>query len=47
MFIKCDTIKIRCSNKYLKKMIIPFNIQYNSKNMEQGRYFNSKDNNAI
>lgn len=42
MFIKCDTIKIRCSNKYLKKMIIPFNIQYNSKNMEQGRYFNSK-----
>ena len=42
MFIKCDTIKIRCSNKYLKEMIIPFNIIYNSKNIEQGRYFNSK-----
>lgn len=42
MFIKCDTIKIRCNYKYLKEMKIPFNIQYNSRNMEQGRYFNSK-----
>lgn len=42
MFIKCDTIKIRCNYKYLKEMKIPFNIQYNSKGNEQGRYFNSK-----
>lgn len=43
MFIKCDTIKLRCNNKYLKEMKIPFNIQYNSKNnKELGRYFNSK-----
>lgn len=42
MFIKCDTIKIRCNYKYLKEFKIPFNIQYNSRNMEQGRYFNSK-----
>lgn len=42
MFIKCDTIKIRCNYKYLKEMKIPFNIQYNQKMMEQGRYFNSK-----
>lgn len=42
MFIKCDTIKIRCNYKYLKEIKIPFNIQFNSKNMEQGRYFNSK-----
>ena len=43
MFIKCDTIKIRCNYKYLKEMKIPFNIQYNQqKNKEHGRYFNSK-----
>jgi hypothetical protein len=43
MFIKCDTIKIRCNYKYLKEMKIPFNIQYNQKkNKENGRYFNSK-----
>lgn len=42
MYIKCDTIKIRCNYKYLKEMKIPFNIIYNSKNIEQGRYFNSK-----
>lgn len=43
MFIKCDTIKLRCNYKYLKEMKIPFNIQYNSKNnKELGRYFNSK-----
>lgn len=43
MFIRCDTIKLRCNNKYLKEMKIPFNIQYNSKNnKELGRYFNSK-----
>ena len=40
MFIKCDTIKIRCNYKYLKEMKIPFNIQYNQqKNKEHGRYF--------
>lgn len=43
MFIKCDTIKIRCNYKYLKEMKIPFNIQYNQqKNKENGRYFHSK-----
>ena len=42
MFVKCDTIKIRCNYKYLKEMKIPFNIIYNSQNMEQGRCFNSK-----
>ena len=43
MFLKCDTIKIRCNYKYLKEMKIPFNIQYNQKkNKENGRYFNSK-----
>ena len=47
MFIKCDTIKIRCNYKYLKEIKIPFNIQFNSKNMEQGRYFNSKHYNDI
>ena len=47
MFIKCDTIKIRCNYKYLKEMKIPFNIQYNSKKVEQGRYFNSKHHNEI
>lgn len=47
MFIKCDTIKIRCNYKYLKEMKIPFNIQYNSQKVEQGRYFNSKHYNDI
>lgn len=48
MFIKCDTIKIRCNNKYLKEMKIPFNIQYNQqKNKEHGRYFHSKYSPAI
>lgn len=43
MFIKCDTIKIRCNYKYLKEMRIPFNIQYNrQRNKENGRYFHSK-----
>ena len=47
MFITCDTIKIRCNYKYLKEMKIPFNITYNSKNIEQGRYFNSKHYSSI
>lgn len=47
MYIKCDTIKIRCNYKYLKEMKIPFNITYNSKNIEQGRYFNSKHYSSI
>ena len=48
MFIKCDTIKIRCNYKYLKEMKIPFNIQYNQqKNKENGRYFHSKYSPAI
>lgn len=48
MFIKCDTIKIRCNYKYLKEMKIPFNIQYNhQKNKEHGRYFHSKYSPAI
>lgn len=48
MFIKCDTIKIRCNYKYLKEMKIPFNIQWNhQKNKENGRYFNSKYTPAI
>lgn len=47
MYIKCDTIKIRCNYKYLKEMKIPFNIIYNSKNIEQGRYFNSKHYSSI
>lgn len=47
MYIKCDTIKIRCNYKYLKEMKIPFNITYNSKNIEQGRYFNSKHYSGI
>lgn len=43
MFIKCDTIKIRCNYKYFKKEIIPFNIQFDPKNCKcRGRYFNSK-----
>lgn len=42
MFIKCDTIKIRCNYKYMKEIKIPFNIQYNSKKMEQGLWFHSK-----
>ena len=47
MYIKCDTIKIRCNYKYLKEMKTPFNITYNSKNIEQGRYFNSKHYSSI
>ena len=47
MYIKCDTIKIRCNYKYLKEMKIPFNMTYNSKNIEQGRYFNSKHYSSI
>ena len=47
MYIKCDTIKIRCNYKYLKEMKISFNITYNSKNIEQGRYFNSKHYSSI
>lgn len=47
MYIKCDTIKIRCNYKYLKEMKKPFNITYNSKNIEQGRYFNSKHYSSI
>lgn len=43
MYIKCDTIKIRCNYKYLQKTKIKFNIQYNSNGMEHGIYFNSKN----
>lgn len=47
MFITCDTIKIRCNYKYLKEMKKPFGIQYNSKELEHGRYFNSKHHHDI
>lgn len=42
MFIKCDTIKIRCNKKYLKETKIKFNILHNKRDEVQGYCFNSK-----